>query len=112
MASAADRHVRMHLHATRAESNDRPPCCSLPAAPGYVAGWLSAALPAACEGLTTRACFACQGLGTAAAVNGCLKCAKQSAPEDMKTFYNGIKAVTRAETCAFCYNTTGADADA
>ena len=79
---------------------------------GYTAGWLTSPLPASCEGLSARACLACQGLDTTAAINGCLKCAKLSAPDEMKIFFNGIKATTRAETCALCYNTTGANADA
>jgi hypothetical protein len=82
-----------------------------PTAPGYVAGWLSAPLPTSCEGLSARACYACQSLATVGAVSGCLTCAKQSAPGPMGTFFNGIKAITRAETCAFCYNTTGANAE-
>jgi hypothetical protein len=90
----------------------RPPPSPVAAVTGYTAGWLATPLPAACEGLSARSCLACQGLATAAAVNGCLKCAKLSAPDDSKIFFNGIKAITRAETCAFCYNTTGANADA
>jgi hypothetical protein len=91
-------------------------CCARahnpPTAPGYVAGWLSAALPTSCQGLSARACYACQGLATVGAVSGCLTCAKQSAPEPMGIFFNGINAITRAETCAYCHNTTGANSEA
>jgi hypothetical protein len=79
---------------------------------GNIAGWLASPLPAACQGLTTRACTACQALPTAAAVSGCLKCAKQAAPEALPTIYNGIGAVTRAETCAACYGASATNADA
>ena len=113
-----------HQHACKTTVSSRLLYCPAPppphphplprahAAPGYIAAWLSAPLPTSCEGLSARACYACQGLSTPSAIRGCLTCAKQSAPDEMEIFYNGIKATTRAETCAFCYNTTGANAEA
>jgi hypothetical protein len=55
--------------------------------------------------------MACQDLATADATTGCIKCAKAVQPPAMEVFYNGIKATTKAETCAACY-ASGIDTDA
>jgi hypothetical protein len=85
--------------------------CPAAAAAGYTAGWLADSMPAACEGLSARACAACRALPTAS-ISGCLKCAKAAAPTDMQILVNGIKTLTRAETCAACYGASAANADA
>lgn len=40
---------------------------------------------------------------------GCLTCARTVAPPALAILYNGVKALTRAETCADCYSTPGID---
>ena len=90
--------------------------CPLPAAAdtGYVAAYLSAPLPPECANLTIRACAACQALNGAADKAGCIACAQRaaSALAVMDTFLNGIKTLTRAETCAACYGTTAVNTKA
>lgn len=69
-----------------------------------MAGVQSPPLPKECTGITSRACYTCKGLTNgAAAIEGCLKCAKLVQPTAMEGFYNGPKKNTKAETCAACY---------
>lgn len=79
---------------------------------GYVAGYLSAPLPPECTNLTIRACAACQALTGVADTAGCIACAQKAAPAVMDTFFNGIKSLTRAETCAACYGATAVNTKA
>ena len=80
------------------------------AAAGYISGYLPA-MPTACDGLTARACYACQAMKTPSAISGCLACAKAAKVDAMKTVYSGPSVNSRAETCAFCYgNATVTDA--
>jgi hypothetical protein len=68
-------------------------------------------MPAACDGLTARACYACQAMTSPSKIAGCLACAKAAKVDALQTIYNGPAKNSRAETCAFCYgNATVTDA--
>ena len=70
-----------------------------------MSAWLTTDLPAACTGISPKACYACQTLSSAAEISSCMSCAKTATPDttSLESFYLGPNRRSKAETCAVCY---------
>jgi hypothetical protein len=82
-------------------TNTTNPAACLPAAEGWVSGWVTDKIP---FGVAVKSYGTCQSLGDAEERQECVDCAQLAAVYPVQALLRGHLSSTRADTCSQCFD--------